>query len=666
MPYYLNVNIDGLISCDSAGDGYSANLRFAKAYPSTGTNALAYNIYMDHDVSPPFSSTIFERFPTFLYIGPNTNTCIVDLIPGDMYHFAVRAFEYDQSFFDITTLPAAYNDMVVLPESLLAADISATDLVIPLIDASLFPNNPNGTVRIGGEIINYSSVDYNNNTLLVPGGGASAVAYLVPQVGGNYYIPASTNTGTGTINNLTLLNLNAPTATWYIKCVSDGYDGIPVFSAVGWRDTSLDDTGSVPAFPADGIVYSNNELSFSITQLTSFIIGDYFIVNVVGANPGMGGGRGYNNTLAREHDTDGYDGYNYWNPNVLFWPIETEETNTRVYECWSRFDINHYPFTLVDGYHQITEDILTTNLTYSDEVNTGFPAYDYAGYHMTDPVLILSGACVGSYIGGYQFCADGYSGVGVQIRGISAQDANLQRQEVLLSTTGEPCCLIKRVWTGITCKCFLPYNEYPESRCPYCYGGGFVVTYEQFFDPRRSDGRIMVRFSPALDDLSSTPDGLESIMIPDCWTLPVPTLKDRDFLVRFDEDGNEEFRYEILNVTRNKLFLDQTGVQKFTLQRVRKTDPIAQVKVFDNTAQFPTVIQTSFAMSLGIPNHQHNIVINESPLITDQITSVSAGHSHVVYRNGTVSYELGHTHTITVPQITFPFAWPPDPFIPVP
>ena len=526
MPYYLNVNIDGLLVAASKGDGYTINLKWPQAYPTNRSNHILYNIYMNDNFISPFPSTLFLQSPSFVSFDGSLNVDIVDLVPGTLYHFGVRAAEYSTTSFNPDILPQAFNDLATLPYSLLSSNVSATDMLINLIDASQFPTM--GTIKLGAELIGYDAI--NNNTLVVSS-------------------------------------------------------------------------------------------------------------------------RGIDNTLITIHNTDGYDGYTYWDPGAIYWANVQEEQNTRVFECWNRFDIEHYPFTIVDGYRQKTVDILTTNLDYSDTVNTGFPAYDFAGYHSTDPVLILSGVCVGSYIGGVQYCADGYNGVGLQVRGLNVQDANMQRQEVLLSTTGEPVCLFRRRWTGITCKCMLPYNEYPENRCHKCYGTGITVSWDQFFNPRESDGRIMVRFEPSVDDLVATDTGLESSLQPNAWTLPVPTLKDRDFIVRFDEDGNEEFRYEILNVTRQKLFLNQTAAQKFALQRIRKTDPIYSVPVTYDTSLFPNKIMTTISSSLGIPPHQHVIVINEkitSVSQINQITGTVAGHNHTI-RNGVVVDAVGHTHSIILP-----------------
>ena len=949
MPYYLNENIQGLVIAASLGDGYSINLKWPTAYPSIRTNKIGYNIYMSNGIAPDFPNEFFWNAPTFVKFDGYTNVDIVDLVPGDMYHFGVRAFEYNPLLVNLNVLPLMYNGLHTLPMSLLAADIGLTDVVIDLMDVSGWPVG-GGTFKLGVEYIKYSSVDEIGNKLL-------------------------------------------------------------------------------------GVV------------------------------------RGFEGGLIREHKSvDGYDGYSVQNPNAIYWPVEVEEDNTVVFECWNRFDGLNYSFTITDGYRQQSVDILNTNLSYSDSVNANTPPYDFAGYHRTDPVLLLRGdVCLGSYIGGYYGCIDGYSGVGMQLRGLNIQDANIARQEVLLSTTGEPCVLVKRQTTGIRCSCFLPNNEYPEARCnkcfppgtliraenglvpietikigdrvlssdgkyysvtklfknnydgylqsiyttttskpilstpehpfmtmggahnkvypcgpkcnnyikdgdgkpstydiqktennrwqarvgkdykrvvlgrfdtkelakqaiddfrnPFyerghqlewheakcikendwlvskwnknitdfdkisipkkflkntklgsqrfgaeefdldedflwmiglylaegsagsrsivfalhkkeiifqnrivslfkkygfnsriskgsengvtvavngtslagwfssmfgkrcytksipeifmnlpnnktwqlirglddgdgtkdlfeneitqtseilalqivellqrngkqaiirtsqhstltpkgnkrrsayhvnweldnarhdnrkgrwafkddvltkvkkinevyysgdvynlevegdhtyvvqnilvhnCFGTGFVVGWNQFFDVRRSDGRIMVRFDPTVDNVVSTESGLESTMNPNCWSLPSPSFASRDFIVRFDEDDNQEFRYEILNVTRNKLFLDQTGAQKFAAQRIRKTDVIYQVPVFYDTSLFPTQISTSVVSSLGLPSHSHVVQVSDKIVSINQINAVSgksAGHSHAIL-NGVVQTILGHSHSL--------------------
>lgn len=364
--------------------------------------------------------------------------------------------------------------------------------------------------------------------------------------------------------------------------------------------------------------------------------------------------RGIMDTVPRMHTVDGFDGYYYYNPNVLFTLGKEYNIFDRIYACQSRFDLDHNAFNIIDGYKQVTKDLLTTDLSGSDAANESFPSYDYDGWHRTDPVLLLSGACVGSYLSGEQFCADGYDGVGRMLRGISLQDKILQRQEVLLSITGEPVVLIRRQRTGIVCNCYLASSEYPDDRCPKCFGTKFVMGFEQYFNARRSDGRIMVRFSPSDEDLKMQEAGLESELITECWTLTVPTIKDRDILVRFDMDGNEEYRYEVLTVNRNRTALQLEGAQKMRVQRIRKTDVAYQINAFRNTATMPAKVNTTLVNAYGIGPHKHEIVTNEKTIDNfSQLTSIVQGHNHQVQYNSLtgkleVLETLGHTHEIII------------------
>lgn len=531
MPYYLNPINSGLIKVSSAGDANKITLKWNAAYARHMGNHVGYNIYID-TVPPTFEVSFFNNSPAYVSTTGVLSADIVDLIPGQMYQFAVRAFEYNLFNFDFTQLPQLPNGLRVYPSSLLRTDIDADDVVIPLVDASEFPSF--GTAKIGGELIRYNAVDY-------------------------------------LANNLT------------------------------------------------------------------------------------GVERGINSDVAAtSHTTNGLDGYGtLWDPAVLVFPILAEEQNTVVFETQNRFDVDHYAYTLVDGYRQITKDILTTDLSGSDAANVNFTPYTFSGYKRIDPVLLLQGNCMGSYFGGRKTLCDGYGNIIDELGGFSLQEANDQRQEILLDLTGEPVVLVKRIWTGIICKCMLPNQEHPDARCTTCYGTGFVVGYLQYFNPRRSDSRILVRFEPADDDLVMTDAGLESTLLPRCWTLVVPTVKDRDFLVRFDENGNEEFRYEILNVNRNKLLFSQSGAQHFQVQRVRKTDTIYNVKVFRDTSTTPVVIDSTINSAIpAMPPHKHSIVRNEgSPSGWEQLSTIEQGHNHTVAIDPntgllTLQEVLGHSHII--------------------
>ena len=113
---------------------------------------------------------------------------------------------------------------------------------------------------------------------------------------------------------------------------------------------------------------------------------------------------------------------------------------------------------------------------------------------------------------------------------------NNQRQEIALEINNDRFVLLRRMTTGITCACYLNTSEYQDDRCPKCFGTKFVLGYEQYFNPRRSDGKILMRFAPADEDLKMTEAGLESEVNGEIWTLTVPTIKDRDVLVRYDMD----------------------------------------------------------------------------------------------------------------------------------
>ncbi len=358
--------------------------------------------------------------------------------------------------------------------------------------------------------------------------------------------------------------------------------------------------------------------------------------------------RGFLGTEARSHTTDGYDGYHYGSAEVQYFISGESKIFDRIYLCESRFEYPNFP-GLIDGYHQVTKDLLHTDLSVSDDQNVTFPSYDYAGYHRTDPADLLSGNCIGSYIGGEQYCLDGY-GVGRVVRGLNVQDVNNQREEELLSVTGRPAVLIQLRNTGITCACYLQSSEYADDRCPLCLGKKFVYSYKQYFNPRRSDGRIMVRVGPVNENLKVYDSGMESELPADMWTLTVPTIYNRDIIVLFDLAGNEEYRYEVMAVGRNNTFLGMEGGQKFATTRIRKTDPAYQIPIFKDTSKIPKTVTTTISSVTGILPHTHTIVTNESSnLLFTQMSSVSQGHNHPVeVVNGTITMlpALNHTHQI--------------------
>lgn len=649
MIFYPNPVRAGTDAVASLGDGYSITVSWFQAEHSNPTSKIAYHIYYS-----TVKEDVFTDGVKYVSIDGSLQANIIDLVPGQLYFFTVRPVEYDPTLFDLAnTLPIAYDNLRVYPQSVLRQNIGISDLIIPLLDVEGFPSM--GVIKVGVELILYLAVDQVNNNLVVAGGTAPVNAALVDQGGGHFYTPGASNIGNGTINGLSLINGNAITQTWTIRCIFVQHDsmnnpipGTGQFISIGSiSGTALDGYGNQIIWTDDGYVNNNGTLSFSITDGSPTLrLGDEFIIKVTGPVPGFTG-RGYNNTVPLPHDVSGFDGYNTWNPTVPLFTIGESNIWDRIFTCQSRFEYPNHAFTMVDGYKQVLVDLLSTDLSAADAANVTFPEYDFAGYHRTDPVQLLDGTCVGSYIGGEMGCIDGYGNYNI-LRGFSLQDQNTQRQDVLLSVTGRPAVLIRRVQKGITCSCYLPSSEYPDDRCPLCYGTKFVFGYEQYFNPRSSDGRIMVRPDPTDENLKMYEAGLESEFQLGLWTLTVPTVKTRDVLVLFDQDDNEEFRYEVGAVTRNNTINGLDGGQHMKVFRIRKFDPAYQIRIFRNTSDFPSKLNTSIGFVPGIPPHTHEIVINEKIMSVNQInqtTAVSQGHNHPIV-NGEVMEVLGHTHQI--------------------
>lgn len=364
--------------------------------------------------------------------------------------------------------------------------------------------------------------------------------------------------------------------------------------------------------------------------------------------------RGYLNTNARDHSVSGFDGYVQQSPIIRFW-MGLEDSNTLINEEEAKFDYPNFPYTVADGY-RTDVDLLTTNLASDSTDQITFPSYPAQGYRAgaTELMLILNGQCLNSYIGGESGCSDDYN-VGMQIRNVSITDVNDQRQELLLSYTGEKVVLVNRLWEGVVCACKESNKDSNESRCPLCLGTGFVMGYQQFYNPRDSSGKILVRFGPYTDTIRQDDSGLESVAEQDCWTLSPYILKDRDFIIRFDPITNlEEFRYQIINVNRNKLLFGMSGNQHFKAVRVRKTDPIYNFRVIRDTSTMPHFFNSTVGLLLGankVPQpHIHTVNLNENILTLSQInqtTSVSLGHNHFVI-NGVIQPSPidNHSHQI--------------------
>lgn len=113
---------------------------------------------------------------------------------------------------------------------------------------------------------------------------------LVDQ-GGSFYAASTLNVGNGVISGLSLVDADAPTETWTIRCSTirrDGYgdpiDGYAKFIAQGSvSGVLLDGYGNVVTWQSDGIAVSNSILSFAVVEgSTPFQEGDRFTVKVKG------------------------------------------------------------------------------------------------------------------------------------------------------------------------------------------------------------------------------------------------------------------------------------------------------------------------------------------------------------------------------------------------
>ena len=420
-----------------------------------------------------------------------------------------------------------------------------------------------------------------------------------------------------------------------------------------------DTTTSIPItdpeiFPPTGIIKAGYELIFysGVDLINSLLINAE---------------RGFLGTNPRIHQEDGYDGYVYQDPVINFFN-GFEDKNTFIIQEQCKFDTPHEVYTIPDGYKQVNmTGILTTDLSFEEKERIDFPSYDYVGWHRTDPASLFNGTCLDTYIGGEMFCADGYNGINGQIRNMPIQDQADRREELNLELTGKPCVLLRRKWDGIVNSSYDINDEYPDPRHPYGFGTQLQSGYEQFFNTRRSDRRVLVRFSPTTEDLKMQDAGLELDLVFQAWTLSTPIVRDRDVIICYNLDGSEDSRYEIMSVERNTLLFGYSGLQKMTLSRVRKTSPIYQVKVVRDLAMFPQQLITTAGIILG-PNktpivHSHTIVINENITNISQITQMTSydqGHNHVVSggiiqpsvgpKNSSGYYSnTGHTHEIILP-----------------
>jgi hypothetical protein len=415
---------------------------------------------------------------------------------------------------------------------------------------------------------------------------------------------------------------------------------------------------SIEGFPAFGIIHIGLEL-IKYDALQQSPAG--FIVST--------NGRGYAKSTIQSH-TNGEEIYLYKG---------REDSNTRIVQATPTFQKPNYALTWVktdgyrpdpyrdsyDGYDSSekfgphTPGLLFDNYDayyvynrkYTDDITTDgdagdslskFPRFDYCGsYRNLSPASFMQGQCSRSYFGGVQVRN------GQRVRGSNVYTQMLQREELLLETTGEPFVLLRRMWTGSRCLCYMNRREMADKRCPICFGVGIVSGYIQFFNPRRGDRRILLRIDATTDDLNHTDRGLEPMVEPEGWSLPFPSIRERDILVRFNPNNTEESRFEVLTVTRNRVLFDNVGAQKLKMKKIPKTDISYQFPIVRDTRPIPGSLVTSVNSGPGLKPHSHNIVIKAGTDLSKLkvATLESEGHNHIIY-DGIVYEVLNHKHTI--------------------
>ncbi len=112
------------------------------------------------------------------------------------------------------------------------------------------------------------------------------------------------------------------------------------------------------------------------------------------------------------------------------------------------------------------------------------------------------------------------------------------RTLALLQNDGEDVYLMKRRWSGKRCPaCWDEMAQQAQARCPVCFGTGWIGGYY----PKIS---IKVRIVPEGRVVVVYEEGLRKEYEPRSWTIWTPRLRDRDIIIRKNNQ-----RFEILNVT---------------------------------------------------------------------------------------------------------------------
>lgn len=245
-----------------------------------------------------------------------------------------------------------------------------------------------------------------------------------------------------------------------------------------------------------------------------------------------------------------------------------------------------------DGYRNFPIAQQNEDHSIQDEDAETAEPFDYCGLRSSDQSQVLSGDFCGPKTPHGSGTYHGNSMLG-QAGGIDLYEGNLQRQEMLLGITGEPFVLLRRKWTGKVCPRISHRTEHPEARCSLCYGTSFEGGYDRYINTRRlrpaeenPNGFINLRVGPYQDELDLVDSRGFSTEKTDLtgWTTAVPTIRDRDILIRYVFDYEtglvrEEFRYEVITVRRNRIALGKDGSQHLTLKRLNPTEEIYKYTV---------------------------------------------------------------------------------------
>jgi len=288
--------------------------------------------------------------------------------------------------------------------------------------------------------------------------------------------------------------------------------------------------------------------------------------------------------------------------------LNQKSTNTDLYvgpECERNIDGNIIPKVDdgycpeckdgYDGYVFIQEGSTTTDTTLSPTTQV-CDNLDVGGYHRYTAADVFRGYTQDGK------CSSPYSrGV---LKGGNYNTVIRNREEQLLQATGKPVVLLRRQYTGPECVCRDINRGRGKASCHVCFGTGYTPGYIPFINQKDPLGRIKVRFDPYKEDNPLKEQGIFQEVNINAWTLSTPIVRKRDIIIVYNPDGTEEFRYEILNVTRNDLFGIEQGAQKFEIKRIDPTniiysfDPFRipdladiSIDISDNNPQSPTMYE---------------------------------------------------------------------------